>query len=153
MKALSLTQPWATAIALGIKRYETRSWSTGLRGDICIHAAKGFPAYAQQFFEDQQQEGLLLPDSDLPRGAIIAVCSLTACLHTEDVWPTIEPIERMYGNYEPGRYAFRLANVRVLPTPVFCKGALSFWPVPPEIEAQILGQLEAARSASQGEKK
>jgi activating signal cointegrator 1 len=129
MKALSLTQPWASAIALGIKHYETRSWPTKFRGDFCIHAAKGFPRYAQDFFEDQLQEGLLPPDADLPRGAIIAVCSLTACLGTEDVLPTIERVERMYGNYEPKRYAYRLENVRVLAEPVFCKGALSFWPV------------------------
>ena len=32
MRALSLTQPWATAIALGIKHWETRSWSTSYRG-------------------------------------------------------------------------------------------------------------------------
>ena len=129
MKALSLTQPWASAVALGIKRYETRSWSTRFRGDVCIHAAKGFPRYAQEFFEDQLQEGLLEPDSDLPRGAIIAVVELTACLRVEDVYPTIERVERMYGNYEHGRYAFRLENVRVLTEPIFCRGALSFWPV------------------------
>lgn len=28
MKALTLTQPWATAMALELKRIETRSWRT-----------------------------------------------------------------------------------------------------------------------------
>ena len=142
MKAISLTQPWASAIAIGIKRYETRSWSTRFRGDVCIHAAKGFPKYAQEFFEDQQQEGLLLPDHDLPRGAIIAVCSLTACLPTEDVWPTIEQVERIYGDYTAGRYAFRLENIRVLTEPVFCKGALSFWPVGWDTAVEVMRHLE-----------
>ena len=42
MKALTLTQPWATLIAVGAKRIETRSWGTSYRGRIAIHAAKGF---------------------------------------------------------------------------------------------------------------
>ncbi|WP_371822846.1 hypothetical protein [Cohnella sp. LGH] len=30
MKAITVWQPWATLIALRLKRYETRSWSTKL---------------------------------------------------------------------------------------------------------------------------
>jgi len=40
MKALSLWQPWASAIALGSKRIETRGWATSYRGPLAIHAAK-----------------------------------------------------------------------------------------------------------------
>ena len=32
VKALSLTQPWATLVAMGAKRIETRSWATSYRG-------------------------------------------------------------------------------------------------------------------------
>ena len=46
MKALSVTQPWATLIATGQKQIETRSWGTRYRGPLYIHAAKRFPAYA-----------------------------------------------------------------------------------------------------------
>ena len=42
MKALSLWQPWASAIACGSKTVETRSWSTKYRGPLAIHAAKRF---------------------------------------------------------------------------------------------------------------
>lgn len=45
MKALSLWQPWASAIALGAKRVETRSWETLYRGPLLIHAAKRRPVY------------------------------------------------------------------------------------------------------------
>ena len=34
MKAISLWQPWASAVALGSKRVETRSWSTSYRGPL-----------------------------------------------------------------------------------------------------------------------
>ena len=40
MKALTITQPWATLIAIGAKRFETRGWSTPYRGPLAIHAGK-----------------------------------------------------------------------------------------------------------------
>ena len=41
MKALPVTQPYATLVALGAKHIETRSWSTRYRGPLAIHAGKG----------------------------------------------------------------------------------------------------------------
>ena len=38
MKALTLTQPWATLVAEGLKRIETRSRNLSYRGMIAIHA-------------------------------------------------------------------------------------------------------------------
>ena len=40
MKTLSIKQPWASLIVLGIKDIENRSWSTDFRGKIYIHASK-----------------------------------------------------------------------------------------------------------------
>lgn len=40
MKTLSLWQPFAQAISLGIKKHETRGWKTDYRGPLAIHAAK-----------------------------------------------------------------------------------------------------------------
>jgi hypothetical protein len=42
-RAISLHQPWASLVALGIKRYETRSWSTKFRGKLLICSAKKYP--------------------------------------------------------------------------------------------------------------
>lgn len=39
MKAISLHQPWATAMALGLKKIETRGRLTHVRGQLVIHAA------------------------------------------------------------------------------------------------------------------
>ena len=38
MKALTLWQPWASLIAWGEKRYETRSYGISHRGTLAIHA-------------------------------------------------------------------------------------------------------------------
>ncbi len=42
MKAISIHQPWASLIAFGEKRFETRSWHPQYRGRILIHASKTF---------------------------------------------------------------------------------------------------------------
>jgi len=39
VKTLTLSQRWATLVALGAKRIETRSWRTSYRGPLAIHAA------------------------------------------------------------------------------------------------------------------
>lgn len=40
MKAITLHQPHAHLIGLGVKPFETRSWKTNYRGLLAIHAAK-----------------------------------------------------------------------------------------------------------------
>ena len=39
MKAITIWQPYAQAIALGLKKFETRSWPTKYRGKLAIHAS------------------------------------------------------------------------------------------------------------------
>lgn len=82
MKALTLHQPWASLIAVGLKTIETRSWSTKYRGPLAIHAGK----------RNMDMEGLklwwhnqdaLAPQMDaaswqtLPFGKVVATCQLT----------------------------------------------------------------------------
>src|SRR5579864_9472253 len=141
MKALSLTQPWASAIALGLKQWETRSWPTKFRGQVCIHAAKGYPNYAKEFAEEKRM-------SDLPLGVIICVADLVGCEKTEVVLGSNEGLyqanriiskqEEEWGDYSDGRYAFQLENIKVLKIPVIAKGALNFWSVPWDIANEVL---------------
>jgi hypothetical protein len=139
MKALSLTQPWATAVALGIKQWETRSWATGFRGEVAIHAAKGFPRWAKDFALMEHEEGRL--PKDLPLGSIVCVAELVSCRSTEEVDKEIGEIERMYGDYSEGRFAFKLINVRPLAEPVLWRGALGFWAVEWDLHRLISAQL------------
>lgn len=41
MKLVSQWEPWATLMAIGAKRIETRGWGTDYRGWLAIHACKG----------------------------------------------------------------------------------------------------------------
>lgn len=125
MKAITITQPWASAIALGIKHVETRSWRTPYRGPLLIHAAKGFPPYAREFAEVERALGRV--SARVPLGAVVAVARLADVRPTEDVALEVPPLERLYGDYTPGRWAWMLDDVRPLGEPIPCKGALGLW--------------------------
>jgi len=72
MKAITLWQPWAGFVAAGMKRMETRSWPTGHRGEVAIHASMREMTGAEW---ERYRDFLQLVDGDLvnARGAIIAV--------------------------------------------------------------------------------
>lgn len=96
----------------------------------------------------------------LPLGEIVAVATLADCVQTHSERPFMAqyPLEAggyrlstwkltdqelAFGDYSEGRFASLLANTHRLPEPVPCKGALSLWDVPPDVEAQIRVQLDA----------
>ena len=137
---LSLTQPWATLVATGKKRIETRGWQTAYRGPLAIHAARVMPfdavlfTYRAECWPALVEAGMApaglgdradaLPR--LPRGVVIAVCRLThvgAIYHLPDevrvkgVEWTVQPREVAFGNYRAGRYAWVLSDIRALPEP------------------------------------
>ena len=88
MKALTLWQPWATLVAIGAKKIETRSWKTNYRGPLAIHAAKRIDkkilklCFQEPFFDCLTEAGHklvayhLFRGRALPHGAIVATCTL-----------------------------------------------------------------------------
>jgi len=138
MRCLSINQPWATLIALGAKRIETRSWSTSYRGPLAIHASGRMSREAALSLCEppirealaaggyQQGSGPASNPFRLPLGAVIAVVTLTDVQRVtlEHVPP--EP-ERSFGDYTAGRFAWFIHDVRCLPEPVEAKGALGLW--------------------------
>lgn len=123
MKALTITQPWASLIALGYKRVETRSWTTKHRGPLAIHASAGWTKADRTFAEELVAEGVL-PTLDVPRGAVIALAELYAISPTEGL--EISKEENRMGNFGPGRFAWGLSDVVAI-EPVPAKGALGLW--------------------------
>jgi hypothetical protein len=149
IKALTLTQPWASLIALGAKQIETRSWRTAYRGPVAIHAAVGMPpirrgermTLGDWEVERDSARSLLLrgPISHpyrLPLGAVVAVAYLVDILPTSECVPGAD---ESYGDYSAGRYAWCLSSVSPIRRAVPAKGALSLWPweLPAEINAQL----------------
>jgi activating signal cointegrator 1 len=149
VKAITLTEPWAILVALNAKRVETRSWTSGYRGPLAIHAAKRFPRDCQELCASEPFLSVLKAAGfthtrELPTGAIVCVSML------DKIWPTFgfwernsvravaRPHERAFGNYDPDRYGWLLGLPARLATPVPVKGALGLWTVPPEIERAVL---------------
>lgn len=139
VRALTLTQPWADAVASGTKQWETRSWRTDYRGPLLIHAAKGFPAEAKRFAEAQRALGRGAPRVAL--GAVVAIASLFDVRPAEEVALEVSAIERLYGDYTPGRYAWRLEHVRRLAEPVPATGALGLWRPGPALLDAVEAEL------------
>jgi len=102
MKAITLWQPWASLIACGAKKFETRSWETNYRGPIAIHAASKsiksilkecfplgewsyHPSYeAKSRFLNAVGFALMTPIDTLPLGSIVAIAELVGCYKIYD---------------------------------------------------------------------
>lgn len=145
--AISLIQPWASLMAIGAKRIETRSWSTRYRGWIAIHASKGFPQDCRAYATERPCCTVLHNSGvrvlrDLPLGCVLAVARVVDCIHTEEldlVPPHLKAEhEGHFGNYEEGRYGFVTEGVRQLREPLPVKGALSIWKLPKPITEDML---------------
>jgi hypothetical protein len=147
MKAITLWQPWASLLACGAKKYETRSWATSYRGPIAIHAGKLYLNQFEEQFGDTAHKALkeAAPGFTfmhaLPRGAVIATAELVGCwemlinpydgvihfLDETDAAICPDRSELLFGDWEPGRFAWEFANMKMLPEPIPAKGAQGLW--------------------------
>jgi hypothetical protein len=128
MKALTLTQPWASLVIAGVKRFETRGWRPPTTGRVAIHAGKGWTGLDRAFAADLHRRGLL-PDPDaLPLGAVIGEATIVDYLATGSGGARMLPaLERELGDYTPGRWAWELVDVVAYPEPIPARGMLGLW--------------------------
>ena len=131
MKALSIQQPWASLI-LGIapktyldgcthpKDIENRTWKTGYRGDLLIHAGKRFDVDALEHLYDEPPPGAAnwLHDN-FTLGAILGVVTLVDLIRDSDSAWAIEDC-----------YHWMLSNPRAFNDPIPYKGQLGLFNVP-----------------------
>lgn len=148
MKALTLSQPFAHLVTIGAKRWETRSVKWKHRGELAIHSSANIP---KRFLElcDQWPFSKYIKIAIFSTGFITALVDVEDCIESESaldlirqphaqrevVWRRKE--EEAFGDYSPGRFVYRLENLRRLAYPVKCKGALGLWSVPPTVEAKV----------------
>jgi hypothetical protein len=160
MKAITLTEPWATLVALNEKKVETRSWSTAYRGPIAIHSAKAFPAWARDLCLVEPFRSVLFragfawgqlanPRYVFDRGCVIAISEICGMIRISQHFETIlvnglhiaDPKQELaFGDYAPRRFAWRLGQARRLSNPIPAKGALGLWEWDaPESVKELLG--------------
>jgi hypothetical protein len=133
MKALTIRQPWAWAIARGYKPIENRVWNTNYRGPLAVHAALRWdePAVdAVRFVRDlAREQGSTLPErlaDDLPMsgtGCVVAVAELVGvCCVALDGAPCDCGPWAM-----PGQHHWRLTHVQPLAESLPMRGRLGLW--------------------------
>ena len=128
MKALTIHQPWAWAIAAGHKRIENRTWGTAYRGPILIHAGRSRNSLdaGRAFIE---RLGLDVPLTHLLAfGSIVAVAMLDRCLPVSAV--SDDP-------FAEGPICWMLSDVRAV-RPIPLNGAQGLFYVPDQIASRLV---------------
>ena len=147
--AITLHQPWASLIALGIKTVETRSWPAPARlvgQRIAVHAGKRLVRRPGDAIELELQAHW---GDDwrviIPTGAVLATATLAGMAQVEYVdlltgqavydgrtevgcvtGLARTPIDP-WGDFSAGRWLWFLSDVETLPAPVPIVGRQSFW--------------------------
>lgn len=151
MKILTLWEPYATLMALGEKRVETRSWYTSYRGPTAIHAAKlgqnnyRYPAKMADtlhYFEKALEGVSIAP------GHVVAVVNVAECLftgtsnHDLKLWvmDILSDKEKAFGDYSAHRYGWLTDDVFRLPVPIPYKGGQGLRNLDQKIVEQIKAQ-------------
>lgn len=170
MKCISILQPWASLVVTkdpatgkAYKQIETRSWNTKFRGPLLIHASakkppKNKPEWWYDLFDtiDKTRKGY--PGYGwLPYGRIIGMVNV---VDTFEIIPA-NPLnlffesnekewdqELSFGDYSAGRYGWLLSDPILFKTPIPCKGSLSIWNLPAELEEAVQEQIRMASEYS-----
>lgn len=138
MKALTISQPYASLIADGEKWIENRRWVAYYRGLLAIHAGKG-----TQYLDREEL-------AEYPSGCIVAVAELVECCDLSWVrnhWDAAQVTCRYTRDeilnhvHAEGPKLLILDNVRKLSQPIPCRGAQGFWSVPADV-AQLMKGTE-----------
>lgn len=118
VKVLSIQQPWAWAI-VHLGKVENRSWQTGYRGPVLIHAGKSF---SRGVFEDRAEYILAISGDEVPDpealdfGGIIGAADLAHCLWRPEYGAARLGRPRKATRWhEPGSFGFYFENARPLP--------------------------------------
>jgi activating signal cointegrator 1 len=128
VKALTISQPYASLIASGEKWVENRTWPTKYRGDLAIHAGKGTQYLTKAEIESQ----------GLPFGQVIAIATLSDCFHLSSINKhrdldinipglLITWRELFEHKHTEGPWCWLLTNVVKLDKPIDAKGAQGLW--------------------------
>lgn len=161
MKAISVWQPWASAIAQEGKHIETRSWRTNYRGPIAIHASRRRVLSEIRHYASRWNFcgalGVRMWEVDLeswlPFGEIIAVAELVECRPTESF--TASEIDQVYfrgwdresqytwterdlGDFSPGRFGWVFEDgIRLLDKPIPFRGAQGLFTLPENVSRML----------------
>lgn len=142
MRALTVQQPWAQAIAVGAKVVENRATRWGYVGPLAVHAGA---RWSERGAADVRCRALwpdLAPSDRFRHSAVVAVVDVVDCHPVRPGCCTHLWADAMYAGVPVGAHLV-MANARELPHPVPTPGRLGLWRLPPVVEAAVTAQLHA----------
>jgi hypothetical protein len=169
MRAITVRNPWAWAIAAGFKPVENRSQNANYRGPLAIHAGQAWsvrgecdhrvceawatfaasvPLRPAPNVPVSGAVGRLHKDSLFVEYGIIAVAELVDCHPDQGCcrpWGE-SSYEEAGGRTRTAIHHLVLDEVRTLAEPVPARGALGLWMLPDDVEAAVREQLAAVAS-------
>lgn len=136
IKAITLWEPWASLIADGRKRIETRHWYTHHRGLLAIHAGA-------MVIEETAQECGYDPWK-MPNRQIVAIAYLGDCVKMDDKFIAAHSkAEKSLGDFAIGRFGWIITDVLKLKKPVPCNGRQGLWNI--DLPKSVLPIIETLR--------
>lgn len=135
MYVLSLLQPWASLIVMGIKTIETRRWQTAHRGPLLIHAGQR-KAGALIALEPPIAKHISHFDA-LPLGCLIGQVHLVDIIPVANLHLTTTELAQQslelnaFGEDDNlNRYAWLLEEAIQFKNPIPARGHLHLWQFP-----------------------
>jgi hypothetical protein len=153
LRALTIRQPWAWAIAYGGKDVENRSWRPPLWcRTIAVHAGarSGWDAdgeispLVRRTWNEATAGSLNRKTELMPFSAIIATAQVSGCHQDTECMSTLNG-QLCSPWAELDQWHWALAEVQHLPDPVSCTGRLGLWRVPIEAIGEVRRQLNEDR--------
>ena len=132
LQTRTIFQPFAWGIFHGCKWFETSARYTRIRGRVYIHAGCVTPPWMlERFFRELPREHLkeMSPEwiAGLPRGVILGSVEIVDSVRAEKVRDGLPALERAFGDFRAGRYAWKLAIPVLFPEPVPARGKQGWW--------------------------
>ena len=123
MKVLTIKQPWASLIMLGLKKYEFRSWKTEYRGELLIHTGKGIDK------DGMERLKKYIPEN-MPTEKILGKVKLIDCIKTSpEFYDKVQKENKdIYAKSVFNQdYAWQMEVIEVYDNPIKVKGKLRLW--------------------------
>lgn len=139
MRALTLWQPWAWAVAAGKKTVENRPWAppkSAIGETIAIHAGKVYDEDGEAFL---RKHGVAIVPGMGIHGAILGTVRIDGFVELGQLHPDPVLLDPMFF----GRFGWKLSQARLFLEPVECKGALGLWRIPTPAEMLMPAPLNA----------
>lgn len=136
MKVISVWQPYASLLVSGHKVCETRSWpapASVLGQRIGIASTRIVRQEQAALFEDccflaAYRETGLLPLDALPHGYLLGTVEVVECVLIDDIiLEDISGVERLFGDWRAGRFAWRCDRPVMFDTPIRVRGQQGLW--------------------------